>query len=295
MKPLTAYLAPMFAENPLRVVDIGARWGMDKRWEDLGDSLRAFCFEADAPECDRLNKEAHSGVRYIPSVIAGGRGKRNLYKTRFAESSGLHRVNDIFFNRLLNAENAFVVDTQEVDTIGFEQARETYGIDRPDFIKLDVEGAELEILQGINLGATFGIFTEIRFHREINGCAPFSEVDQFLCNRRFMLYDLTTSRQSRKALPYQGPRLTTADGMRFFGPTDNGQVMDGNALYFRDPMMLSLNKVQILKIACMFELFDLNDCAAELLIAREKEAEVDLMACLNLLAGGDFRKYMESY
>ena len=41
--PLSAYLAPLFADDPIVMIDIGARWGMDARWAALGESVRAFC------------------------------------------------------------------------------------------------------------------------------------------------------------------------------------------------------------------------------------------------------------
>lgn len=294
-KPLTEYLAPMFADKPLIVVDVGARWGMDARWVAFGSSLKAYCFEADAAECSRLNDLGHSGVTYIPEALSGSYGVKTLYVTRYDASSGLYKVNAKFFDRLLNSKNAEVVEKREVNTITLEAARAKYEIPYHDFLKLDVEGAELDVMQGADLRGTFGIYTEIRFHKEINGCAPFSEVDQFLTNRRFMLYDLSFSRQSRKALPFPGPKMNNPDGSRFFASTSGGQVMDGDALYLRDAMQLKLERHQILKAACVLETFGLNDCAAELLIDREKDADIDLIHCLNLLAGGSFRKYMESY
>lgn len=294
--PLTEYLAPLFSDEPLILVDIGARWGVDKRWAALGSSLKAYCFEADAAECSRLNAIGHPGVTFIPEAIAGKVGQATLYKTKFEESSGLYRTNDAFFKRLLNSENAELLSAEEVQTLTLDAAREKHEIPSPDFMKLDVEGAELDIIRAATIGGTFGVFSEFRFHKEINGCPIFSEMDQHLRARGFMLYDIWVGKQSRKALPYPGPRLSTKEGRRLFAGTTGGQVMDGDALYFRDPSVLvNLTRNQILKAACMFELFNLNDCAAELLIEREKEAGVDVIHCLDLLAGGSFKTYLESY
>jgi hypothetical protein len=85
------------------------------------------------------------------------------------------------------------------------------------------------------------------------------------------------------------------DGKRFFASTNAGQVMDGDALYLRDPLLMKLSRNQILKAACLFETFNLKDCAAELLINREKDADIDLIYCLDLLAGGSFKSYLEAY
>lgn len=295
MGTLTEYLAPLFVDHPIVIVDIGARWGLDTRWAAFGNSVKAYCFEADPAECERLNALKQPGVTFIPEAIAGKNGKATLYKTRFKESSGLYQTDMAFFGRLLNSANAELVSTEEVETTTLETAREKHGIPMPDFIKLDVEGAELDIMRAANLGGTFGIYTEFRFHSEINGSPIFSEMDQHLRNRNFMLYDMSFSRQSRKALPYHGPMIMTTEGRRIYASTEHGQIMDGDALYFRDPLKLKLGRLQVLKAACILESFNLNDCAAELLIDREKDADIDLIQCLDLLAGGSFKSYMEAY
>ena len=257
--------------------------------------MKAYCFEADTAECEQLNSVTHPGVRYIPAALSARTGRATLYHTHYPESTGLYRTNMKFFGRLLNSANGELVSTEEIEVFALTDAQEKFGIPNHDFLKLDVEGAELDVMRGSHLGGTFGIKTEIRFHREINGSPPFSEVDQFLTSRGFTLYGLWTGSQSRKALPYPGPRIHYATGEKFYAGTDGGQVMDGDALYFRDPLKIKLTRNQILRSACMFEVFDLKDCAAELLIEREKEAEVDLLACLDLLADGSFKSYMEAY
>lgn len=235
-------------ETPLVLVDIGSKGGVDPRWKAI-QNMEVHCFDPAGDGHD--------------AYISGQTGKRTLYHTKLPLSTGFYKTNMAFFGRLLNSKNGEVVREEEVDTLSFEDARKKFNIPPPDFIKLDVEGAELDILRGANLSETFGILTEVRFHKEINGCPTFSDIDRFLTSKGFMLYKLWTGSQSRKDKPYPTTPFLY-EGEAFYGATDGGQVMDGDALYLRDPMRLKLDHQQLIKILCMLEVWDLMDCAEEI-------------------------------
>ena len=293
-RPLTSYLVGA-GLSPVVIYDIGARWGVQEKFLALGKSLRAYCFDPDEKECERLNASAAEEVKYIPAVIGGKDGPATLYETRLQASSGLYRTNMDFFSRLLNRENGELVNIKPVETKTISTVQKEFGIPSPHFLKLDVEGAELEILQGTDLADVMGFYSEFRFHPEINGSPVFHELDRFAQENGFRLYNLWSSRQSRKTLPYPGPVGYWNTGKRFYAFTVSGQIMDGDALYFRDPLRLQLTQQQILAYACLFEMYDLNDCAAELLVARAGDIGVEVHHCLDLLAGGSYKAYLENY
>src|SRR5207253_10199028 len=76
--------------------------------------------------------------------------------------------------------------------------------------------------------------------------------------------------------------------------TREGQVLAGDALYLRDvaapgyEVRWSANfpAEKLLKMVCLFEVFGLSDCAAELLVMKEKELNdmVDVTYLLDVLA-----------
>jgi len=53
----------IFKDDPVVVVDVGARWGFNEEWKVFGDALRVYCFEPDKEECERLNASAGANVK----------------------------------------------------------------------------------------------------------------------------------------------------------------------------------------------------------------------------------------
>ena len=305
----------IFRNDPVVIFDIGARGGVGREWDVLGDQLRAYAFEPDEEECRRLAANAPAHLTYIPKALGKSSGSQTLYWTSLPDSAGLYRTRMDYFNRLLNRDNGVTVREGKVNVTSLDEVVAEYKIATVDFIKLDIEGAELDVLQG---GQNFlrgqlplGLLSEIRFHEEINGSPPFSEFDAYLRGQGLRLYDLQFYYQSRAVMPYPGlQHYHRPNGTKFFAYTSRGQLQDGDALYFRDlllpsgaPLIDSMPASAILKMCVFMEIFSMNDCAAELLLAsRERiDAVVDINRLLNLLASGicgfpiTFRDYTERY
>ena len=316
--PMARYLAEKtetFRYDPVIIVDIGARWGFNAEWEVFGKNLRVYCFEPDQKECDRLNASAADNVTYVPCAIGRAKGEATLFEARLSASSGLYKTNMDYFSRLINRDNGVTVAEHPIRVQTLSDALETFGVTSVDFLKLDVEGAELDILMGaetyLNNGLLLGILSEIRFHEEINGCPIFWQLDQYVHRFGFRLYDLQFHHQSRRALPY--PSLADyrlPDGKRFFAYTTHGQIMDGDALYFRDPLISAnedrrarMTAPQLLKMAAFLEIYSLNDCAAELILEHESRLKsyVDIDVLLDHLTpdanGGklNHNEYLQRY
>jgi FkbM family methyltransferase len=298
-----------FEREPMVIFDVGARGGVNSEWAVFGDQISVYCFEPDEEECRRLTAEAAPQVHYIASALGRSSGVKTLFEAKLPYSSGLYKTRMEYFDRFLNGDNGVTVAERNVAVRSLDEVIASANIDHVDFIKLDAEGAELDILEGaeatVKSGNFVGVLSEIRLHGEINGSPPFAMLDTFLRRQGFRLFDLEVNRHSRKALPYpQVADYRMPSGERFFAYTARGQVQDGDALYFRDYLLApALSPLSVLKAASLMEIYSLNDCAAELIDANRQQLKgmADPDRLLDLLASGiegqniSYQDYLKAY
>jgi hypothetical protein len=149
-----------------------------------------------------------------------------------------------------------------------------HGFDAIDFAKLDVEGAEADVLDGakslMSSPRLLGIELEVRFPKRPPGATCFAEIDTRLRDWGFELYDLDLYRYDRRALPMP-PLYDYRDGDRpMLGPAVEGQILTGDALYFRIPEAPPEGALTALKLAALFDVYSLRDCAAATIEAHAK-------------------------
>lgn len=268
-------------ERQYMFVDIGARSANHNVYNKLGRMCRIIGFDADAEECERLNTLNPSGLaRFYPYIIAGAEEERTFYVTRYNHCSSLLRARPQWFSRfpwrIQDVMREFQVMTSRLDTFA---ARENIG--HMDFIKIDVEGAELEVMRGATRSlverGVLCIQTEVWWDPVLKGQPPFAELDIFIRQQGFSLFDLSMQRRSRTTLPV-GRLAGTADRVKGtirlrYDESPYGQTTDGDALYFRDPVgerregtrTLEWTDDRLLRLCGLLDVFDYGDSAIEIL------------------------------
>lgn len=251
----------VFANNPFKVVDVGARGGEEKHWHLFGNQIKIFGFDADEKETNKLNKlKQNINTTYFPLALWENKGFKKFYITNNLASSTFLLPNKNFLDRFPDRKNLKVNKHIKVKTIDLDTWATENGINNIDFIKLDSEGADLFVLKGARRllrGSVLGLTSEVSFVQTLVNQPLFGDLNIFLKSYGFEIYDLGLIRLLRKTMSNTG------------GASRTGQVVGGHALYFKDPVAKFKHKewsdINILKLACLMELFGLADCAIEII------------------------------
>jgi FkbM family methyltransferase len=187
------------APEPIVIVDVGCRWGFAERFlsEQCQSSFKVFGFDPDEAECDRLQASyGHLPDGYITCVpvgLAGSPGQRNLYLTKEPACSSLHPPMQYLAENYpaLDCISLQKIVTARVTTLDL-WAREKK-LQTIDYIKIDTQGSELEILRGGNslIDTTRCIDIEVEFNPIYEGQTLFGETDTYLRTKGFVLWRLS--------------------------------------------------------------------------------------------------------
>lgn len=259
-----------------RLIDVGASGGIAPYWSAFGQRLRAVGFDPIAVPSTPQTTTADPHVKYETAFV-GCRGFESLFPLTERQirvdpytRTSAARAQEI--TRLRGGTHPFEL-TEAVDRcVTLDEYFAEH--EELDFLKIDTDGSDLEVLLGaeriLRSGQILGLLVETQFQGWAHDYSnTFANIDRHLRARGFSLYELDSQRYTRAALPGLFRHSKTAQ-------TLSGQLLWADALYFRDlahPRYEQLHGYQItrervLKLAALFDLFELADCAAELLIAR---------------------------
>lgn len=184
---------------PIIVVDVGCRWGFAERFlnEQYWPFFKIFGFDPDEAECAKLqasyNHLPNGYVTCLPIGLAGSPGKRNLYLTKEPACSSLHPPIHYLAEKYpaLDCISLQKIITADVTTLDL-WAREM-NLQTIDYIKIDTQGSELEILKGGDtiISTTRCIDIEVEFNPIYEGQTLFGETDTYLRSKGFALWRLS--------------------------------------------------------------------------------------------------------
>ena len=149
---------------------------------DYFPSSKIVGFEIDKEVCDKMNLSARDGVKYYPHALGEFNESKKLYITNHPMCSSLYRPNEDLISLYHNFEAAYLKSKTTIETITLDNFLETNNIGSLDFIKIDVQGAELDIFRGSKkaLKDVLKIVCEVEFIHHYENQPLFGDVCKFL-------------------------------------------------------------------------------------------------------------------
>ncbi len=258
----------------IEVFDVGAMMEGTERYASLVSQglARVTGFEPNRTEYERLCATKHGPYRYFPYFLGKG-GPAQFHLTRYPGCSSLYMPNarliDLFTSLGAQEEtgNFHVVSQEPVQTTRLDDIPD---IGLPDYLKLDVQGGELDVLHGATnaLASAVVLEVETEFVPLYQDQPLFGDVQLFLRAHGFVLHKFIDI-AGRSLKPF-------APGNNPFAPIS--QVLWADAIFVRDFTELDhFSNEQLLKAAMILhELYCSYDLAYHFLTEYERRSQAGL-------------------
>ena len=259
-------LRELFNDLPMvHVLDVGAALGERPSYQSLVEkgAARISGFEPTPAECARLNARYGAPHRFFPTFVGDGK-PATFHETNWPLTGSLLAPNQALNARFQQlAELTELKATHPVQTTRLDDVA---GLEDVDFIKIDVQGAELAIFQNAPrvLAEAVLIQTEVEFVPLYKEQPLFAEVDQQLRASGYHLHTFLGfgQRAFKPLMKNKQPHL----GFR--------QLLWSDAVYVRDFMRLDLlSEPKLKKLALLLhDLYESLDLCHLVLEELDKKA-----------------------
>lgn len=245
-------------------LDVGAAGELSPRWNQVAKNINFVGFEPHSESRIKVESLKHSyKSKIVHGYALGSKNQsRNLNQMANPFVSSFLMPNIETLSRYPNHERFEVVANQEVQVSTIDE----FGL-KADFIKLDVQGSELDVLIGAKqtLPKVYGLEIEIEFTQIYKEQPLFGEICNFLEKYQLYFIDFTNiSRWERKSL------------------NEFGRSFFGDALFLREPESINFKELgddqlnTYLMILLLYKRFDLIEVVTSILMKQKKQIDQEL-------------------
>ncbi len=247
------FIVPSLSSDQFVYVDCGARG-------DIGNPLLTIFSNPKYVGFDPgLSQPMHKDKAsvYFPVAVGKGNETNDFYITQNPNCSSFFLPNNQFLERFMEVGDYFRIQrTRTLEVVALDEYLPENGIADIDFMELDTQGSELDILKGARKFLSAGILgvrVEVEFSLLYHDQPLFAEVDSYLRQAGLMLFDLERYHLRRKTAPAHS-----------FG---REQIVWGQALYFKNynNLILDGKKSKLIKLATLASYYGFHSYALEVL------------------------------
>lgn len=268
-------LATVARQHPLTYFDIGSRGGLQDDLSPIAFAVDAVGFEPDPAEYARLQDAPSSpwkSFTLLPTGVSGETGPRQLYIPEDPQSASLLEHDNAIGEKFDKPQFFRLRRTETVDTLSLSDALRQSGLDRIDFLKIDIEGAELEVFRSSEalMANVLAVKTEVSFIPFRKDQPLAGEVGEFLRQNGFELMDIITPAHWRRHGYLIHPYYSAESP-----PYSRAQIVQADYLLFRDPETLTDDTAALLRLSLIALWLGFFDHASMILERPDVSANLD--------------------
>lgn len=215
---LTERMRAALTRDKLIIADVGAAAGPETHWLELAEFIHLLTFEP-------LPRENVPKPEYLWTnfqvALGAERRQAELRLMKNPDASTLREVNHPRIDDFVIADGLKQTGTLPIELDTLDHCLESRAGLSPHFLKVDVEGADLDVLRGAQKTlqeSILAIKIEVSFLERHKGAPFFSDTDAFLREHGFQIFQLSQEKWIRRNNVY--------------GYTTEPQLAWGDALYF---------------------------------------------------------------
>ncbi len=252
----------ILGQRKISFIDIGASIQIIPRWKRIDKkNLDYILFEPNAREAKKLenNKKFYEHYKVYRSILSNKNCNLKLNITKGIYQSSVLKPNYNFINQFQNPGRYKINKKISLKAKKLDDFKLPFS----DFIKVDTQGYNYEILEGsINtLKNSLGVECETEFAELYSNQKLFGDVNNLLKKNNFEFIDFTTLRRWNR-----------------YNLSNYGQCVFGNALFLKKPeFILNLSKDKVIKyiaICALYNKFDIISFIMKNTVIGKKEKNI---------------------
>lgn len=259
------------------VIDAGGRYGLHPTWKSFTGELDYYLFEPDFEECERLKSKYLSRSEEI-SVLNTALDKSDgvleidFFNNRaMSSSSTRNQVSSLFKGERfaeVQVSEKIRVESRSIDSFATEKMLEV------DFLKLDIEGSEFDILIGAQTQIcenVVGIRLEVSFDHIFVGKPLFGAISDHLLSNDFFLLNLDYNGRG----DYQNEFVNTDKKYGILTASDAVFLKRKNCFFDMDSIGSVAQAIRTLKTAAFCFENGAEDVGLDLLLDARRHYDAD--------------------